>query len=217
MVFLILKYCVRLTIFREFKNNIQNPFACLIHYVFIQTSIPDRFHDQCVVDPAGSRHFQIHTGFQRLYTVIDRAPVRHDVSVKSPLVTQDICQIFSALSHIGSVDPVIRIHHRPGLRLSDCALKCRQIDFPERPFVHLRRIGHPPFFLIVRQKMLHADAHILTLYALRQCCRHLRCHKRIFRIIFKVTSAQRRTFDVHRRTKNRAHIFRLTFLPDRLS
>ena len=66
-------------------------------------------------------------------------------------------------------------------------------------------------FLIVCRKMLDRRSYAFLLDTLNMSLRHLTGKIRVLRKIFKVSAAQRGTFDIHRRSKQNRNIFRLAF------
>ena len=197
--------------------NIQNAFHRPVQYLFLQPSILHRFHNKPVIDAAGGGHFQIQSGFQIGHPVIDRSPVAHHKAVKAPFTAQYIGKRFFILRRISAIDSVIRTHDGPGFFLFYRSLKSCKVNLMQGTFINLGGRGQPAVLLIVRQEMLDAGSHIFALHARNQRARHFRSHIWVFRIIFKIPAAQRRTFDIHSRPQNHAHAFRLAFLSQRLS
>ncbi len=118
-----------LPMIRIFKYDVQNPFYSLVKNRFLQRTVLYGSYDFLVIYTAGRGHFQFQSGFQSGYTLVDRTPVGHHVSLEAPFVTQDICQQPGIFGGKGSVDPVVGAHKCVGLGFLYRSLECREIDF----------------------------------------------------------------------------------------
>ena len=100
-----------------------------------------------------------------------------------------------------AVNQVIAGHYRPGVGLTDHNFKLFQVDFPCRT---LRNTGIRILavcLLVVQRKVLQAGRHMAALYAAHHGRRLFSRQERIFRIILKISSAQRAPVNVHGRRK----------------
>ena len=174
-------------------------------------------YDLPVIHAVGAGHLQVETCSQALDPVVHCSPVAHHHAVESPLISQYIREIGLVLRGMQSVDPVIRAHDSPGLRVLHCSFEGREIYLPQCTLIYLRALGQSPRLLIVCQEMLYGHSDILALHALDICSRHLCCQQRILRKILEVPAAQRRSLDVYRRTQDGGDVLRLTLVAQSLA
>ena len=202
------------TMIRILKNNTENAFYSLIENFFFQGTVFDCFNNQGIVCAAGRRHLQFQSCFQAFHTVIDCTPVRHHVTFKSPVSSKYICKKPFVFRCKGSVNLVIRAHKGIWLCFFYSSFKSRKINFTESSFVCLRRVAHTMVFLVVCGKMFDGSSYVLGLYTIYKCGGNFTGKIWIFRIIFKVSSAKRGTFDIYCRSKNHRYIVGLSFFSD---
>ena len=161
--------------------------------------------------PAG-RHLQVATAANAEHTVIGCAPIGHYKALEAPFLAQNAVQKPLVLRGIYAVNPVVRAHERPRLRLLDNHFKSCQIDFTQCAFVYHRRNRHATILLIVRREMLDAGADAFALHAAHIACGELAREIRILRKIFKISPAQRRAFYIHTGAKQDGNVLRLALL-----
>ena len=117
-----------------------------------------------------------------------------------------------------TIDQIVGGHDRHRLCIFDSNFKTFQINLPESPLRKNRVRTHPVIFLIVAGKMFYggtASGHFL------HAQRHGACHdsgkKRIFRIVFKVSSTERIPMDVHARSEPQGYLEFLHLMADHFS
>ena len=191
----------RLRLIKAFFNKCQHSFRSPVKKCHRKRSGFNGFTDQTIPFTNGTWHLQFKSRCQCIQTVIDSAPVTHDYSVKSPLVPKDLSKKFSVFTGIRTVDPVIRSHNSPRFTFFYNGLKSRKIDFPKSTFIHNGIINQAVFFLAVGGKMLHRSAHTHTLYATDPGSAQFSGQVRIFRHIFEISAAKRRTLDINGRSQ----------------
>ena len=159
-----------------------------------------------------SRHNNIISGSYTLprYTPVFRncgIPVGHDYPAKSPFFPRKYRTQISAVCCINSIDSVIGRHKGCRSAFFHGKFKSPEINLPKRPLGNAGIHAHPVILLIIAGKMFHGYAASgMALYAFCHCrCHHSR-QIRIFRIIFKVTSAQGIPLDIHSRSQPQIHI-----------
>ena len=81
------------------------------------------------------RHLDVHTGFEALHRVVcSTDPVAGDEAFERPLVAKDVGQKHFVLACEGTIDGVIRTHHRVGARVDD-RLEVRQVHLVQRMLI----------------------------------------------------------------------------------
>ena len=146
-------------------------------------------------------HLEIHTPGGDIQRRITRSPVRHHKSLETPQISENIIVKIFTLRGMNTVQKIIRCHYSSNIGLPDSLLECRKIDFMERPLIHVRRHTMASPFLIICGKMLDSSHNALTLQSHDICNRYLTRKERVFTEIFKISSAKRRTIDIHTGTK----------------
>ena len=217
VVCIAVEYCIRIPSVQIPLDNSQDTGDGSVQYGFRQSAAANRLDDFCIPHAERGGHFQIHAGFQVSHAVVDGTPVADHKAVEIPFAPQNVREGFFVFGGIDPVDAVIGTHHRPRLRLANGTFKCGEVNFPCRACVHLGGAAHAAVFLIVGIKVLDAGAHLLALYALNERCCHFAGNVGIFRVIFEVSAAQRRTLDVDCRPQQNADIFRLTLVSQSLA
>ena len=134
--------------------------------------------------------------------IVTSAPVRHNKSVKSPLIYKNFLQHMAVFICINSIYFIIRRHD--GLRLAffDRNLESGCINLTERSFVYDRIICHTAQLLAVCCEMLWTSCNSFALDSTDICRRHLSCMIRIFRKVLKISSTQRASLDIQSRSED---------------
>ena len=170
-----------------------------------------------VVHAAAAGHFQIQAGGNPGGPVIGGAPIRHDQPLEAPVVAEHLVQEPVVLAAIGTVEAVVRTHHRPGLRFAHRDFKPAQIQLAQGALVHNRVDGHAPVFLIVGREVLDRGAYAPGLHAANQCGGQLARQQRVFRKVLEVAAAKRVSLDVHAGPKQHSDLLGDTLVAQRLA
>ena len=168
---------------------------------------------EIVVCEIGS-HLQVHPAKNRAARVVNASPIRHDQSLKTPFALQNLIQQIITLAAVDAAQLVVCAHHRPHFRLLHRRLERGQMDFAQRPFIHLHVHFVAISLLIVRGKMFGARRDALRLNARDVTHRHATSEERIFAEVFKIPPTQRRAHDVHARPKHDVLAALARLLPD---
>ena len=215
MVCRAVKLRLRMLYIRIAEHDVQNACHRLVQHRFLQRTAAHCRNDLRVPHAVGRWHFQLQPCGQALYAVVHRSPVAHHISVKPPLIPQDLFERVRIFTGKHPVELVVAAHQRPGPRLFHDRLKRRKVNFPQRPLAHVGRARHAPVFLVVGSIMLHARAHIPALHTAHLRRRQLSRQIRVLAEILKVPPAQRAALDVHRRPQKHRHILRAALLAQR--
>ena len=166
-------------------------------------------------EPSRSRHLEIEPVHRRGDGLLDRAPVRHDEPLESPLVLQDIDEELLVSTGVVTVDEVVGTHDRLDVGLFHGGLERRHVDLAEAALVNVDVDRVPLELLVVRDVVLHAGADTVGLHALDEGHADARAQLRIFAVALEVTATPRRTMEVHRRREQDIDFAVLTLLADR--
>ena len=104
------------------------------------------------------------------------------------------------IAGVGPIDEVIGVHHRPGLGSFDSVFNAGQVNLSQGVFIHDVVDELPAKCLIVHCVVLDGCANTLALNAIDMAFSDLARQLGIFRKIFKISSTQRRAFDINTRT-----------------
>ena len=96
-------------------------------------------------------------------------------------------------------------------------LKACQIYFTQSPLINDTVRCHSSCFLIIYRKMLRTCCYSILLYPTDICGCHFSCQIRIFREIFKISSAERISFHVKSRSKQNIYSKSRCFFSKRFS
>ena len=151
-----------------------------------------------------ARLHQVVAGLNLCSSIAQARPVGHHYAVVAPLITQDGGEQLTVLLGIRSVDAVVRRHHGPGSSLAHSNLEALQVNLAEGSLRHHLVDVHAVGLLRVTCEVLHRCAHTLTLHASHIGSSDLTRHNRVFRVVFEVTSTERRTMDIH--TWSKQHV-----------
>ena len=163
-----------------FEDNVQDTFYSLIQNFFFQNAVFYSFHDQSIICSIGTWHFQFQPGFQTFHTVIDGTPVRHYITFKSPVITENVCEKPFVFRSKSAVDLIVRAHKCIWLSFLYRSFKCREIDLAESSFICFRGIAHAVIFLIISCEMLDGSSNMLGLYAIDKCSCDFTCKIWVF-------------------------------------
>ncbi len=206
------KYRMGIPVFQKTPADMEDAFHGSVQNGFLQPAFPNSPYDLSIIYTSASGHLQILAGNQPGYPVVTGAPVRHNISVKSPFLPQDFRQQAGTLGHIFPVDPIVAAHDCPWLCLADHLLKRSQVNLPQGSLIDFSRNRHTPFFLIVGGKVFYTYAHMLALNPFSKGSAQLSGQIRILGIVFKIPTAQGTSLDIDSRPKEHADIFGLTFI-----
>ena len=104
--------------------------------------------------PAGSWHLEVQPGTQRRGRLGHGEPVRHDQSLKTPLLTQDVEQELRLLGQPAAVEPVVRGHDGQSPALANGHLEREEVQLAERPLVNDRVDGAALEFGVIAHEVL---------------------------------------------------------------
>ena len=206
MVAFIVKDSIIVGIVNIIKENLQHVFNGFVHKLFVKSSGLYCFNNFCIIDTAACRHFKVKARLNSLGTVGNSSPVRHYISLESPFVTENIRKKLFVFCRIGSVYLVVAAHHCLWLAFLYGNFKTAKVDFTECSFVQLGTHAHSEIFLIVGGKMLYGSSNIPFLNSLDFCRSNFSGQIWVFGIVFKVSSAQWASLDVHGRSKKNGNI-----------
>ena len=131
---------------------------------------------------------------------VSGCPVGHNRSGKSPLVSCCFRTGIVTVRSMYAVDQIVGCHDGHWLCILDCNLKSFQIDLTEGSLGQDRIRTHTVVFLVVACIMFdRCSASRYFLYTQCHGSSHHTGQQRIFGIIFKVSSAQRISVNVHTR------------------
>src|SRR5690606_19486752 len=100
------------------------------------------------------------------------------------------------LRRVDAVDPVVRAHDRPGLRLLDDPLEPAQVDLAQGARVDVGAHPHPIVLLVVRGEVLERRAHALRLDAAHERGAQHPRDDGVFGPVLEIAAAQRGALDV---------------------
>ena len=123
-----------------------------------------------------------------------------------PLSPENVCQEFFIFGGSPAIYDIVGGHDGPGIRFPHHDFKTFQINFPQSPLGYPGVALKPAGFFIVAGKMLHRGSHFPGLDSPHHSGSHLSGHQRILRIVFKVSSAERASVNVHGRCQPHADI-----------
>ena len=141
----------------------------------------------------------IENGFLR---IMRPTKIRQQHAIKPPFLTKNVLQQIFVMTTMLPIILVVSPHHRPDFSFLNRRLKCRQIDFMQRPFIDKRIDAIAIGFLIIHRKMLHTGSHMVRLNALDIGNAHLGSQIRIFSHILEIPAIHRRTENIHARPQD---------------
>ena len=152
----------------------------------------------------------------RLFRVVDAAPVRDHNPVEPPFPFQDVVQQVLVVAAMLSLILVIGPHHGPRAALLHGGLECRKVDLVQSPVVDLHVDRQTTRLLIVQRKVFHARRDAVLLHLLHVGHDHARSKVRVFAHVFEVAAVERRAVDVHARAQQHVLLPVAGLLADRL-
>ena len=117
------------------------------------------------VDANRSGHLQAQAGIGCARSVVHSVPVRHDETVETPLVAQDVGQEASVVGAELAVEAVVGAHHPPRPGLLDGALEGTQVQLAQSAFVDVDVDAHPLDLGVVGDEVLDRDGDVVRLHA----------------------------------------------------
>ena len=189
---------------RGFHDQLQYPPNTDVQRLFSEFAPPDLPHDFPDLGTCTRLH-EVAAGLDLGARVPPGGPVGHDQPLEAPFPPEDVGQQPAVLLGVNAVEPVVRGHHRPGLRLLHGYLEVPEIEPPEHVFRHPGIVPETIGFLVVGGKMLHRSAYSLALDALHIRSGHPTAQERVFREILEVAAAQRVPHQVHARGQHHVH------------
>ena len=182
----------------------QDMDALLIQLPFMYNSPIQEFAYHFVVQPISLRHLQIESALHASQRRIGRRPVRHDDTVKAPLLPQHIRNQPAVFSRMNPVQRVVTGHHGSHTGFLHGILEHRKIQFAQRALVDHRIGSMTAVLLIVGGKVLDGSDDSVLLHSLDIAAGYRRSQHRILAVILKVSPAERRTVDIDPRTQHDA-------------
>ena len=172
-----------------------------------------------------TRHYHVISGSHAarcrtlaLDLYVGGCPVGHDSSCKSPLISRCFRAGIVAVCSVHTIDQVVRCHNGHRLCIFDCDFKAFQIDLTQCTLGQNGIGAHTVILLIVACEVFdRGSAARYLLYTERHSSRHHTGKQRILGIIFKVSSAERISVDVHARCQPQCYVEQLHLMADHLA
>lgn len=117
-------------------------------------------------------------------------PVRHDQTVISPFLPEQLLHQIAAFRGVDTVEQIVGGHQGGGITFPDTDLKAPDIDLPEGTFADMTVGNISIGLLVVAAEVLHRSALAgVLLYASGNGCADYTAVQRVFGAVLKVSSA----------------------------
>ena len=147
-------------------------------------------------------HLQVKTCVKTCNSVVHRAPVGHDKTIKAPFSTGNIGEKLFVFRGVFTVYLVVCAHQGSRLALFHDMLKSLEIYLAEGALVYYRITEISVFFIVVASVVLNRGTDASVLNSTGQSCAHKSADERILGEVFKASAAEGVALYVDRRTEN---------------
>ena len=169
-----------------------------------------------------TRHYHVISGSHAarcgtlaLDLYVGGCPVGHDSSCKSPLISRCFRAGIVAVCSVHTIDQVVRCHNGHRLCIFGCDFKTFQIDLTQCTLGQDGIGAHTVILLIVACEVFdRGSAARYLLYTECHGSRHHTGKQRILGIVFKVSSAERISVDVHTRCQPQCYVEQFHLMAD---
>jgi hypothetical protein len=166
------------------------------------------------VHVVAGRHLDVEPTVRGRHAVVHRQPVGHQDALEAPLLLEHAEVERTVLRHVLAVHLVVRVHHRPDVRLLDRRLERREIDLAHRALVD-DGVGVVAVVLrVVAHEVLDGRGHALALDAVDVGHRGARREERVLAEVLEVPRDDGGTIDVDARREQEVHALGARLAPE---